>query len=232
MELNLEQYIRQRCNSLKISLSEVCRQADISRQTLYECWSKDHKYPSLGTLVAIAHALRVHPLRLLQLVFQQHSPISQAKPQLGDQSAFVADVTYPDGERVFTGERFRKTWCLQNVGSVPWEGRHLACQDDDVMVFYGRSGGFLDIAEKLRPNHSILPIPTTLPGETVELSVDFTAPATPCTVISYWKILNPDGEFAFPDSRGLWVKVQVIGVTQAAGTNQDGWEEVNKPDKL
>ncbi|MBE0505856.1 MAG: helix-turn-helix domain-containing protein [Marinospirillum sp.] len=228
MEQNLEQYIRQRCNSLKISLSEVCRQADISRQTLYECWSKDHKYPSLSTLVAISHVLKVHPLRLLQLVFQQHTTSNLPQAMLGDQSAFVADVTYPDGEQVLTGERFRKTWCLQNVGSVPWINRHLACQDDDLMILYGRSGGLLDVAEKLLPDHSILPIPDTQPGETVELSVDFTAPSTPCTVISYWKILNPDGQFAFPNSKGLWVKVRVTGVTQAASNNPDGWEEVNQ----
>lgn len=119
MEQNLEQYIRQRCNSLRISLSEVCRQADISRQTLYECWSKEQKYPSLSTLVAISHVLKVHPLRLLQLVFQQQASPDLSQVMLGDQSAFVADVTYPDGEQVVTGERFRKTWCLQNVGSVP-----------------------------------------------------------------------------------------------------------------
>lgn len=94
------------------------------------------------------------------------------------------------------------------------------------MIFYGRNGGLLDIAEKLRPDHSILPIPNTQPGETVELSVDFTAPSTPCTVISYWKMLNPEGQFAFPASKGLWVKVRVTGVTQAASNSLDGWEVI------
>ncbi|SFX04806.1 NBR1-Ig-like domain-containing protein [Marinospirillum alkaliphilum] len=224
MEQDLEAYIRQRCRKLKLSLSDLSRQAGISRQTLYECWSNNQSYPSLSTLVALSQVLEVHPLRLLQLVFQRTELPAAHHALPGDQSAFVDDVTVPDGEKLLTGQRFTKTWRLQNVGTVPWVDRQLACQDDDLLVFYGK-GEQLKLAERLKPDMERLAIPETQPGQTVDLSVTFTTPSIPCTVISYWKMLKPDGSFAFPESTGLWTKVKVVGPTQAAGFNTDAWQE-------
>jgi hypothetical protein len=42
-----------------------------------------------------------------------------------DESKFVADVTFPGGEIVKAGERFKKVWEIQNAGMVTWEGRFL-----------------------------------------------------------------------------------------------------------
>lgn len=48
------------------------------------------------------------------------------QPHVGqDASRFVRDVTIPDGTRVLVGTRFKKTWEIQNVGDVAWEGRRL-----------------------------------------------------------------------------------------------------------
>lgn len=230
MEQDLEAYIRQRCRTLSLSLSDLCRQAGISRQTLYECWSNNQSYPSLNTIVALSQVLEVHPLRLLQLVFlrAELTPQSQALP--GDQSAFVDDVTYPDGERLLTGQRFTKTWRLQNVGRIPWIGRQLACQDDDLLVLYG-CGQQLQLAQRLKPDVEQLPVPNTAPGQTVDLSITFTTPSIPCTVISYWKMLKPDGSFAFPESIGLWTRIKVVGPTQAAGFSTDAWQEMKHKSK-
>jgi hypothetical protein len=59
-------------------------------------------------------------------------------------------------------------------------------------------------------------VPTTAPGATLQLSMDFTAPQQPGTVLSYWKSVFADGALCFPDSAGLWVKVRVSTLTQGA----------------
>ncbi|WP_086859117.1 helix-turn-helix domain-containing protein [Amycolatopsis lexingtonensis] len=48
-----------------------------------------------------------------------------AYPIAGDESAFVADVTVPDGTVMPPGFRFEKVWRLRNAGTVPWIGRYL-----------------------------------------------------------------------------------------------------------
>lgn len=221
--MDLETYIRQRARELGMTLSHLCREAGISRQTLYESWSSKGKYPSLATLVHLAQCLKVHPLRLLQLLFgdQELPETVQAIP--GDQSAFVGDVTYPDGEQVYPGQMFKKVWALQNVGSVPWESRSLICQDEQLVVF-SSAGEELHLAQQLKPHQSIVPIPFTLPGQTIEVSVDFTAPDSPGTVMSYWKMVNKDGGFCFSKSKGLWCKVTIITPTRAAkGSISEDW---------
>jgi len=124
-----------RANELGLSLSEVCRQANISRQTLYSLELVPHRLPALQTVVALASVLAIHPQRLLQLVFDD-LPIKQ-QLRLGhtrrDESAFVQE-SIPDGTLVFFHQRFTKTWELQNVGCVPWENRFLQCMDEQVVV--------------------------------------------------------------------------------------------------
>lgn len=228
MELNLELYIRQRCRQLGISLSHLCREAGVSRQTLYQSWQPDDKYPSLTTLVHLAQVLKVHPLRLLQLVFINRSLPETVQPTPGDASAFVSDVTFPDGERVFTGQQFQKVWCIQNIGNIVWKDRALTCQDENLTVF-SHFDGELNLAKALQPEDNWIQLPEVAPGETLNIKANFTAPDSPGTVISYWKMVNADGSFCFANSKGLWVKVQVVAPTKAAGfaEQQQDWQEMH-----
>ncbi len=216
MKKTLEAYIRARAQVLGLSLSETCRLAGISRQTLYAL-SQPNKLPSMQTVVSLANALQVHPLCLLQIIFQD---VPMARPvvrqqHLDDRSAFARDISIPDGTLVRPHERFTKTWEVQNVGSVAWEGRYLQCVDDEVLV-YGRSGEELTLAGNLQPAASRIPVSFTPPGGTVQLSVDFTAPDSPGTVLSYWKSVFEDGTPCFPSARGLWVKVRVCTFAASA----------------
>lgn len=216
MKESLKSYIQSRANEQGLSLSEVCRRANISRQTLYSLNQVPYKLPALQTLVSLASVLAVHPLRLLQLVFDG-LPMTQHVKQRnkrGDQSAFVQE-TIPDGTLVLYRERFTKTWELQNVGRVPWENRYLQCVDEEIVV-YTRTGEALKIAENLIPTVKRIPVPYTASGATVKLSVEFTAPAMPGTCISYWKSVFEDGSLCFPKAQGLSVKVRVN--TLATGT--------------
>lgn len=59
-------------------------------------------------------------------------------------------------------------------------------------------------------DQQILPLALTVkPGETVALSTWFTAPAYAGTVRSYWKLMDEDGAFVFPDIEGIWTEVVV-----------------------
>ncbi|EXJ09063.1 MULTISPECIES: NBR1-Ig-like domain-containing protein [Nitrincola] len=220
MNTKLEMYVRQRCRQLNQSLAEICRLAGISRQTLYECWQGE-KQPSLNTLSSLAWALQVHPMRLLHMVFEKTTLQREAQTYTpGDCSAFIRDVTHPDGALILAGTRFKKIWALQNVGNTPWTNRFLRCLDDEVVVFT-KSGDVLNLAPNLQPETTLIPVPDTNPGDIVELEVTFQAPNTPGTVLSYWKMSWPDGSLCFPESRGVWVKVTIITPATAAGLISD-----------
>lgn len=217
MKESLESYIRTRANERSLTLSEVCRRAGISRQTLYSLNQVPHKLPALQTIVGLAQVLEVHPLRLLHLVFDDLPTTPQVKQRhkRGDQSAFIGE-SIPDGTLVLYGQRFIKTWELQNVGRVPWENRYLQCMDDELTVINKSTGQVLAINESLRPDVTRIPVPYTAPGSTVTLSITFTAPSMPCTCISYWKSLFEDGSACFPKAQGLSVKVRVNALASGA----------------
>ncbi|MBK5943013.1 EAL domain-containing protein [Halorhodospira halophila] len=71
MSTELEVFIRRCANEQGLSLAEVARRAGMSRQSLYDFWSRDG-YPNLGTVAEVAEVLGVHPLRLLELQFPDH----------------------------------------------------------------------------------------------------------------------------------------------------------------
>jgi transcriptional regulator with XRE-family HTH domain len=115
MPETLDAYIRQRLQALNISVSALCEEARLSRQAFYDLADIPRKLPTLATLIKIASVLRVHPLRLLNLVFDSEpglvaAPAASARKLRSDQSAFVRDVTFPDDTLVFPGQRFVKTW--------------------------------------------------------------------------------------------------------------------------
>ena len=113
-----------------------------------------------------------------------------------DDSIFIADVTVPLGSQIGTGEKFIKTWEIENIGLKVWEGRLLREENPT-------PGGLV-------PSTSLIPIPRTKPGERVRLSVEFTAPQLPATCESYWKMIDKIGNYSFPNKFGLNCCVKVI----------------------
>lgn len=218
----LDGYIRQRCRALELTATELCARAGISRQTLHGLGRAPQRLPALTTVVAVAAVLKVHPLSLLQFMFGDPAqlPTSAATPP-ADGCALVRDVTVPDGELVMAGQQFVKTWELQNVGHTTWVDRYLACMDEEITVL-SRRGAETTIAAPLRPHAPRIAIPPTEPGETVQLSMHFTAPRLPGTVMSYWKACFADGTLCFPQAVGVWVKIQVASVYISPGTGLPG----------
>lgn len=113
-----------------------------------------------------------------------------------DDSMFVGDITMPDGHIVGTEQRFTKIWEIENNGLTIWENRFLI-EDNP-----GISG--------LVPDMTLVPIPKTMPGEKVRVSVTLTAPELPASCESYWKMVDEHGTYCFPYKFGLICRVKVI----------------------
>jgi hypothetical protein len=120
-------------------------------------------------------------------------------------ASFVDDITYPDGSVVAPGSTFIKTWRLKNVGSCGWGNTYA-------LVFASGSqlGG---------PSSASVPVGVK-PGETVDLSVTLTAPATAGDYTGYWQLKAPDGATFGTTSKStpFWVKIKV-GSTTMSGTS-------------
>ncbi len=192
-----------------MNLTEVCHKAGISRETLYKLALVPQRLPTLETLVSLSDALQVHPVRLLQLIFDELPISHQAskKPIRGDNSVFVTE-TIPDGTLMLAGQKFTKTWEMMNVGNMPWENRYMQCMDEEI-VTYSRSGAELFTLQNLIPATTRVPVPYTAPKEHVTVRVEFTAPKKPGVYFSYWKSVFEDGSVCFPNAQGLSVTVRV-----------------------
>lgn len=95
-----------------------------------------------------------------------------------DWVAFIKDVTVPDGMQLSAGEVFTKTWRLQNRGTCTWT--------PDYMLVY-TSGDQMGSTTAVRLPGNVAP------GQTVDVSVALTAPASAGYHISYWMLRNPSG---------------------------------------
>jgi len=95
-----------------------------------------------------------------------------------DWVAFIRDVTIPDGTQLSAGEVFTKTWRLQNRGTCTWT--------PDYMLVY-TSGDQMGSTTAVRLPGNVAP------GQTVDVSVTLTAPASAGYHISYWMLRNPSG---------------------------------------
>ncbi|MDI1279380.1 NBR1-Ig-like domain-containing protein [Methylobacter sp.] len=209
-------YVKQRADSLGLNMSELARQAGISRQGLYALLDGTTEQAKISTLITLAKALQVHPMVLFrellhQLDFPKFSTAS-AKYRF-DASGFIQDVTIPDNTTVFTGQVFTKVWEIQNIGHVNWLGRKLVCMDRkaDIPVV----PEYIAAPEAVRgliPTRRIIDIPDTLPGESVMLSMEFIAPSYPCSLISYWKMTDEHEEICFPEAEGLSCMVRVVSL--------------------
>lgn len=205
----LSNFIHRRINDLNLTKAEVVRQSGLSRAGLYKLLDQDVGQAKIVTFVKLAVALRVHPLDLMRRLFSgqnitAHSQQGQMPKYPRDASHFIRDITYPDNSLVTAGEEFEKKWEFQNTGDIPWIGRKLILADghleDPVML-----GALMPIMQEV-------PISPTNPGETTEVAVVFKAPRFPCTTVSYWKMIDGDGELCFPDLTGLYCRVRVVQV--------------------
>ncbi len=124
-----------------------------------------------------------------------------------DKAQFIADVTVPDGTMVAPAATFKKTWRLKNIGSCTWTTAYT-------LIF--------DSGEKMN-GPSSAPMPTNVaPGQTVDISVDLTAPNSAGTYRGYWKFKNSIGAtfgIGTTAAKSFWVEIKVSGATATPVTS-------------
>ena len=111
------------------------------------------------------------------------TPAPTATPLAGrtctNNSAFVTDVTVPDGTTLAPGQTFNKVWRVRNTGTCTWGAA-------DTLVF--AKGEAMTI-------NQVVPVTATAPGATADLLVAMTAPTTPGTHTGLWRMKGASGVF-------------------------------------
>lgn len=213
----ISELILRRCRSLNLTKAELARRAGISRETLYRLIRGDLHSVGVETLVRLAAATHVAPIYLLRMAYSDFgasAPTTLVSRHKGDHASFVADVTCADNEIVLAGQLFTKVWEIQNTGKLVWRDRSYRCEDGQLVIARREPDGSLTplLDANLIPETRVVCCPKTGPGETVRLSVDFRAPALPCTAMSLWKMYDADGEQCFPGFAGIWCKIRVMAL--------------------
>jgi uncharacterized protein YkwD len=121
-------------------------------------------------------------------------------PDCTNSALFVTDVTIPDNTNMVGGTTFTKTWRIGNNGTCVWGPTYSLSHYSD---------------ERLGAPDSV-PLGLTYPGQTLDISVDLTAPNTTGTHRGNFVIKNPAGLIMkIADDSRLWVIVNVTSVSAA-----------------
>lgn len=120
-------------------------------------------------------------------------------PSSCDKVQFVADVNFPDGTVVQPGAQFTKTWRLKNVGSCAWTTSY------ELVYSSGEKMGAASSA-KFPKNVAV--------GETVDISINMTAPTSAGSYRGYWMFKNANGALfgiGAHANKPWWVDIKVTG---------------------
>ncbi len=134
------------------------------------------------------------------------TPVVTPIPSGCDKAQFIADVTVPDGTLYAPGATFKKTWRIKNIGTCTWSTGYSL-----VFVSGEKMGGPASAA-----------FPTSVaPGQTVDLTVNLTAPSTGGTYRGNWMLKNASNvSFGIGTNadKPFWVEIKVSGPTATPGT--------------
>ncbi len=121
-----------------------------------------------------------------------------------DMLDFVADVTVPDGTTFKPGETFVKTWKLKNTGTSTWSSGHT-------LVFIS--------GEQMGAAASVPLTATVPPGETGDVSISLTAPASAGSYFGFFMLRGPAGNnFGLGPTGDQPFYVQIIVAGDGSGT--------------
>ena len=107
-----------------------------------------------------------------------NTPIPTTTEMPCNRAAFVDDITIPDGTELAQGEAFTKTWRLRNTGTCTWTSSYD-------LVF--------DSGDSLGGPASKPLLGNVAPNQTVDISVDLTAPNEGGTFRGNWKLRSDSG---------------------------------------
>ena len=118
-----------------------------------------------------------------------NAPI-QVDYSLCDNSAYIEDVTIPDGTVLAPGETFVKTWMLKNTGFCMWKDSYM------LKFFEGDSMSGLDTEIGK----------TVASGRQAKVSIELTAPNSEGTYTGYWILAN---KYGYPFGTPFFVQIVV-----------------------
>lgn len=127
----------------------------------------------------------------------QVPPTNTQIPIPCNRAQFVKDVTVPDGTIYTPGVAFTKIWQFKNTGSCDWTS-------DYRLIF--ASGN------QMKASDSIALPGRVRPGESVNLSIDLTAPSKEGKYRGYWMIRSANGQIFGIGNDGdtaFWVDIRV-----------------------
>ena len=143
---------------------------------------------------------------LTPTVTRTPGPVTVTVPPSGcDKAQFVADVNVPDGTVFQPGATFTKTWRLKNVGTCPWTKSY------QLVFFSGEQMGAA--ASAAFPQDVAV-------GQTVNISMNMTAPSAAGSYRGYWMFKNANGALfgiGAQANRAWWVDIRVSGPTVTPG---------------
>jgi len=134
------------------------------------------------------------------------SSTSTLLPTACDKAEFIADVSVPPGTILAPGVTFIKTWRLQNIGTCAWTTSYQ-------LVFF--SGD-----QMKAPASVVFPVNVEA-GETVDISLQMTAPSMAGFYQSNWMIKNANGALfgiGPQANQPFSVNIVVSGATVTAGS--------------
>lgn len=120
-----------------------------------------------------------------------------------DLAAFVEDITIPDGTEMMPGQTFTKVWRISNEGTCTWTSGYQ-------ILYYGGEIMSTETAYALTDTD-------IAPGESLDISIEMTAPSTEGSYTMWWIMRNADGENFGVDASGGAIYVQITVSSTAAG---------------
>jgi hypothetical protein len=132
---------------------------------------------------------------------------------------FLADITIPDGMIIAPGANFTKTWRVRNDGNCVWDKNYSVVLDQgDAMS-------------------TVTNFPLTKvvnPGDSLDISIDMTAPTVDGIYSGYWHIATPYGGYIgiAGYNQSLFVKVHVTAKSNRYfGADNVVYDWTRKPQK-
>jgi uncharacterized protein YkwD len=131
------------------------------------------------------------------------TPVPTNAPDCTNSASFVADVTIPDNTAVGAGTIFTKTWRVRNTGTCIWGPEYT-------LTYY---------SDERMNAPAAVPLGVTFPGETLDISVDLTAPNGLGTRRGNFVIKNPAGLIMKIDNDSrLWLIINVTNPSAPTAT--------------
>lgn len=147
----------------------------------------------------------VNTITPIATVQPTNTAIASATP-ICNLAQFITDVTVPDGTVMTPGQTFTKKWRIKNIGVCAWNGFNMVFDSGEAMGAPATKA-----------------IAALNPGQEVDLEMNFTAPNTPGTYRSYWRIVT-NGNVLVPiangyQGRAFYVEIKVQANPTATPTN-------------